>query len=99
MSAVVCHGDHATVCEALAHDLPLVLAPVRADQPVVARQVEDAGAGVTVRYGRVRADELRSALSAVLGDPAHREAAARVNASFAAAGGVTEAADRLEKIA
>jgi UDP:flavonoid glycosyltransferase YjiC (YdhE family) len=58
----------------------------------------DAGAGVTVRYGRVQADELRSALGAVLDDPSFGEAAARVGASFGAAGGVSEAADRLEKL-
>jgi UDP:flavonoid glycosyltransferase YjiC (YdhE family) len=58
----------------------------------------DAGAGVTVRYGRVQADELRTALGTVLDDSSFREAAARVGASFSAAGGVSEAADRLEKL-
>ena len=99
MAAVVSHGGHNTVCETLAQGLPLVVAPIRADQPVVARQVADAGAGVTVRYGRVGPDELRSALGAVLEDASYREAAARVAASFAAAGGAARAADRLEKLA
>jgi MGT family glycosyltransferase len=98
MSAVVSHGGHNTVCEALANGLPLVVAPIRADQPVVARQVEAAGAGLSVRYGRVRPDELRSALSAVLERGTYREAAARVSESFAAAGGAAHAADRLEKL-
>ncbi|GAA2414404.1 glycosyltransferase [Actinomadura vinacea] len=99
MSAVVSHGGHNTVCEALAHGLPLVVAPIRADQPVVARQVVGAGAGITVRYGRVGAGELRSALGSVLGNAAYREAAVRVGESFAAAGGAAHAADRLEKLA
>jgi MGT family glycosyltransferase len=98
MSAVVSHGGHNTVCEALAGGLPLVVAPIRADQPVIARQVEAAGAGITVRYGRARAGELRSALAAVLEQDAYREAAARVSESFAAAGGAAHAADRLEKL-
>ncbi len=98
LDAVLCHGGHNTVCEALAYGLPLVVAPVRDDQPIVARQVTEAGAGVRVRFGRARTDELQQALEAVLDDPAHRRAARRIQASFAAAGGATAAADRLEKL-
>ncbi|MGP8297437.1 glycosyltransferase [Streptomyces inhibens] len=98
LDAVLCHGGHNTVCEALAYGLPLVVAPVRDDQPIVARQVTEAGAGVRVRFGRARTDEVRQALAAVLDNPAHRSAARRIQASFAAAGGATTAADRLEKL-
>ncbi|WTG24639.1 glycosyltransferase [Streptomyces decoyicus] len=99
LDAVLCHGGHNTVCEALAHGLPLVVAPVRDDQPIVARQVAESGAGVRVRFGRARADELHRALAAVLDEPAHRRAARRIQASFAGAGGARTAADRLEKLA
>ncbi|MFG2244196.1 nucleotide disphospho-sugar-binding domain-containing protein [Spirillospora sp. NPDC048823] len=99
VSAVVCQGDHDTVCTSLSQGLPLVAAPDRDDQPVIARQVEAAGAGIAVRYSRVRPDELRTALAAVLTDGPHRPAAERVAASIASAGGAAEAADRLEKIA
>ncbi|MEV4259504.1 nucleotide disphospho-sugar-binding domain-containing protein, partial [Spirillospora sp. NPDC049652] len=98
LSAVVTHGGHNTVCEALAHGLPLVVAPIRDDQPVIARQVEAAGAGRMVRFARIRADELRTALTGVLTDPAYREAAARIRDSFDAAGGAARAADLLEKL-
>ncbi|MCX5611011.1 MULTISPECIES: glycosyltransferase [unclassified Streptomyces] len=98
LDAVVCHGGHNTVCEALAFGLPLVVAPIRDDQPIVARQVVDAGAGVRVRFGRTRAEELRDALTAVLDEPGHRRSARRIQASFAAAGGAAAAADRLEKL-
>jgi UDP:flavonoid glycosyltransferase YjiC (YdhE family) len=98
LDAVICHGGHNTVCEALAHGLPLVVAPVRDDQPIVAQQVVAAGAGIRVRFGRPRADEIHAAMSAVLDDPHHRRAARRIQASFAAAGGASAAADRLEKL-
>ncbi|MCX5380507.1 glycosyltransferase [Streptomyces sp. NBC_00091] len=98
LDAVVCHGGHNTVCEALAYGLPLVVAPIRDDQPIVARQVALAGAGVRVRFGRTGAEELRDALTAVLDDPGPRRAARRIQASFAAAGGAAAAADRLEKL-
>ncbi|MFD3759126.1 glycosyltransferase [Streptomyces sp. NPDC058622] len=98
LDAVVCHGGHNTVCESLAHGLPLVVAPIRDDQPIVARQVVAAGAGVRVRFGRTRAEELRDALTAVLDEPGPRRGARRIQASFAAAGGAAAAADRLEKL-
>lgn len=69
LDAVVSHGGHNTVCEALAYGLPLVVAPIRDDQPIVARQVVEAGAGVRVRFGRTRTEELCDALTAVLDDP------------------------------
>ncbi|MBT2388570.1 glycosyltransferase [Streptomyces sp. ISL-1] len=98
LDAVVCHGGHNTVCEALAHGLPLVVAPVRDDQPIVAQQVAAAGAGIRVRFGRPRTEEIHTALNAVLDDPDHHRAARRIQASFAAAGGAAAAADRLEKL-
>jgi UDP:flavonoid glycosyltransferase YjiC (YdhE family) len=97
-SAVVTHGGHNTVCEALAHGLPLVVAPIRDDQPIIAGQVVAAGAGVRVKFGRVSAEGLRAAIDLVLTDPDHRAAAARVQASFAAAGGAPAAAWHLERL-
>ncbi len=98
MDAVVGHGGHNTTCEALAEGLPLVLAPIRDDQPIVAQQVVEAGAGLRVKFGRVRAEGLREALLTVLDDPTYRAAAERIAASFAAAGGAPRAADLLEAL-
>jgi MGT family glycosyltransferase len=98
LSAVVTHGGHNTVCEALAHGLPLVVAPIRDDQPIIAQQVADAGAGVRVRFGRLRAAELRDSIRAVLDNPGYAAAARRIAGSFAAAGGAVTAADHLEKL-
>jgi MGT family glycosyltransferase len=99
LDAVVSHAGHNTVCEALAHGLPLVVAPIRDDQPVVARQVVDAGCGVRVRYGRLAPQALREAVHQVLEEPRFRQAAARVRASFEAAGGAPRAAALLEELA
>ncbi|GHI09337.1 glycosyl transferase [Streptomyces cellostaticus] len=99
MDAVVCHAGHNTVCEALWHGVPLVVAPIRDDQPVVASQVVDAGAGVRVRFGRVTALRLGAALDTVLHDRAHRAAAVRVRTAFRAAGGARAAAAHLERLA
>ncbi|MCH6163145.1 glycosyltransferase [Streptomyces marispadix] len=100
IDAVVCHGGHNTVCESLWHGLPLVLAPIRDDQPIVSGQVVDAGAGVRVRFNRVDAARLGAAVEAVL-DPArgHRAAAEEIGRSLRDAGGAPAAADHLGRIA
>ena len=98
MAAVVSHGGHNTVCESLAHGLPLVVTPIRDDQPLIAQQVADAGAGIRLRFGRLRTEALRDAVRAVLDDPAYHTAAGRIRDSFAAAGGAVTAADHLEKL-
>jgi MGT family glycosyltransferase len=99
LSAVVSHGGLNTVCEALAHGVPLVVAPIKDDQPINAAQVEGAGAGIRVRFARAGPEELRAAVLAVLDDPAYRAAAGRVRDSFAAAGGAEAAARHLERLA
>jgi MGT family glycosyltransferase len=98
-SAVVSHCGHNTVCETLAHGLPIVAAPIRDDQPMIADQVVAAGAGLRVRFGRVRPELLAGAIDSVLTDPQYAEGARAVAASFAAAGGPEEAARRLVALA
>jgi MGT family glycosyltransferase len=98
VSAVLCHGGHNTVCESLAHGVPLVVAAVRSDQPIIAEQVVRAGAGVRVKFARVTVPMLQHALQAVLTDPVHRAGATRMQAALATAGGPPEAADRLEAL-
>lgn len=96
VAAIVCHAGHNTVVEALAHGLPLVLAPIRDDQPVVAQQVVRAGAGVQIRFGRIRADGLSAAVRSVLDEPGYSLRAQEIQASFTAAGGAPLAAQRIE---
>jgi MGT family glycosyltransferase len=96
VDAVVTHGGHNTVCESLARGLPLVLAPIRDDQPIIAEQVVRAGAGLRVRFGRVGPDELGDVIERVLAEPSFRSAAGRIRDSFDRAGGAPAAADAVE---
>jgi UDP:flavonoid glycosyltransferase YjiC (YdhE family) len=98
LDAVVGHAGLNTVCESLAYGVPLVVAPIKGDQPFNAAAIAAAGAGLRVRFTRSTAGELREALVRVLDDPSFRDAAGRVGASFKAAGGAAAAADRLEAI-
>ena len=96
---VVCHGGHNTVCETLWHGLPLVVAPIRDDQQLVAGQVVAAGAGRRLRFARATAAQVGAAVDAVLSDPAYPAGARAVQDSFRAAGGTGAAADHLVQLA
>lgn len=93
--AVICHGGHNTVCEALSFGVPLIVAPIRDDQPMVADQVVRAGAGLRVRFDRVGVRQIGEALDMVLSDAQYRVCASRIRDSFEAAGGANAAAERL----
>ncbi|MFB7915818.1 glycosyltransferase [Streptomyces sp. NPDC056061] len=98
VGAVVCHAGHNSVCEALWHGVPLVVAPIRDDQPVVAGQVVDAGAGVRVRFGRVTVQKLGSVVDSVLDDTGYRDRAHRIRTALRSAGGARAAALRLGEL-
>lgn len=99
LAAVVCHAGLNTTCEALAHGIPLLVAPIKHDQPIVAGQVAAAGAGVRLRFARATPEQLRAAVTALLDEPSYRGAAARIRESFAAAGGAAAAATHLASVA
>lgn len=93
LTAVICHAGHNTVCESLSHGLPMIVAPIRDDQPVIAQQVVDAGAGLYMRYGKVSVAVARETVQRLLAEPQFRENAERLAASFRRLGGAGQAAD------
>lgn len=92
LDAVIAHGGLNTTIEALASGVPLVVAPMRNDQPETARQVVAAGAGVRVNFRRATTKDIATAVTTVFDDPAYRTAARRIAESFRVAGGAAEAA-------
>lgn len=95
---VVSHAGHNTVCETLSHGKPMVLAPIRDDQPIIARQVVNAGAGVSVRFGKVTAAAARQAIDSVLADDRYLFSARRIQQSFQALSGAKQAVCVMEDI-
>jgi MGT family glycosyltransferase len=89
---VICHAGHNTVCEALSRGLPLIVAPIRDDQPVIARQVIDAGAALFMRHGKVTAATARTLIETLLSEPALAANARRLSQELLAAPGATGAA-------
>ena len=97
-SAVISHAGHNTVVESLLAGVPLVVAPIRDDQPVIAGQVVAAGAGVRVHFGRVQPSGLREATLQVLEESSYRESARRLAQGFQEAGGAQRASDTVEAL-
>jgi MGT family glycosyltransferase len=94
-AVVVCHGGQNTVSESLHAGVPLVVAPIRDDQSMLAQQVVEAGAGLRLRFDRAGADDLRKAITSLLTRPHFARNAARIRASYLAAGGAALAAQLL----
>lgn len=97
---VVCHGGNNTVTEALTAGLPVLVAPFSTDQFAGAEDLRRAGLGDAVDPATTTADEIATALTALLAGDAARRAAAlgaelrRVPGAFEAAAAVETAAAR-----
>ncbi len=111
LAAVVCHGGFGTVFGALGHGVPVVCAPMSADQPFNASAVAGVGAGISLatqfgagalfpalQAGEPRVGDVASAVGRALDDPELRAGAARVAAEMAAQRSPAEAADLVEQL-
>ncbi|MEU8543624.1 nucleotide disphospho-sugar-binding domain-containing protein [Streptomyces sp. NPDC048717] len=80
---LITNGGYGGTQAALAHGVPLVVAGAGEDKPEVAARVEWTGTGVNLRTDTPGDEELRAAVGTVLGNPAHRERAARLARQYA----------------
>jgi UDP:flavonoid glycosyltransferase YjiC (YdhE family) len=92
-AAMLCHGGSGTVLGGLAAGLPMVVAPLFADQPDNARCL--AAAGLCLRVDTPDAPTLRAALASALADDGLRARAAAAAADIAAMPTLEQALDRL----
>jgi zeaxanthin glucosyltransferase len=99
LDAVVCQAGQSTVNEALVHGVPMVVAPIRLAEPVVAEQVTRAGAGVAVSFLEATPAQLAAAVTAVLDEPGYRAHARRIGDEYSAAGGTDAAVAHLVALA
>jgi zeaxanthin glucosyltransferase len=99
LDAVICQAGQSTVNEALAHGVPLVVAPIRLGELAVAEQVTRAGAGIAVSFAGATPAQLAAAVTAVLDEPGYRAQARRIREQFATAGGAGAAAGHLAALA
>ena len=97
-AALVTQCGHGAVIAALRHGLPMVCAPVFADQPDIAARVEYHGAGVRLTT-QSSASQFEEAIASVVNEPSYREAAGALAAQLANEDGVREAAAQIEAVA
>ena len=96
---VVSHGGSGSVVGALAHGLPMLLAPMGADQPSNAGRCEALGLGRVLDVITATPAEVRDAAALLLADPTYRSAADRIREKFVALPGPESTVPLLERLA
>lgn len=92
----ITHGGMNSVNEGLAADVPLLMIPQGGDQFLIARRVQQLGAGKTLSQKGLSAKQVRSSAETILTTPTYRQQSARLGALLRAAGGPPAAADAIE---
>ena len=91
--AMVCHGGSGTLLGGLAAGVPMIVAPLFADQMDNAERLEQANVGLAVP--ELTTGKLRAALERVLGEPRFAERARQIAEGMKHMTTVDEAADRI----
>lgn len=79
---VMTHGDSGTLRTALAHELPMVIVPIAANQPDNAHRCECLEAASVVGRDDRTPAAIRVAVQGVMDDPAHRRNVQRLRADM-----------------
>ncbi|QWG33893.1 macrolide family glycosyltransferase [Bacillus mycoides] len=93
----ITHGGMNSTHEGLYNGVPLIVIPQSADQPVIARQVENLGAGVTLQMQGLTESQLRESVDLVLNNSSFKETALNMKESFRKSGGYEKAVDEIFK--
>ena len=98
-SLVIGHGGHSTTARALAHSIPLLVVPMHPlmDQSAIGQALTRHGAGRMLPKS-ASAGTIRTAVTELLADGAHRTAAARLGDEIRNRDGAALAVDLLETI-
>ncbi|PWW02910.1 MGT family glycosyltransferase [Paenibacillus cellulosilyticus] len=91
----ITHGGMNSTHEGLYYEVPLIVIPQAADQPIIAGQVASIGAGIKLQMQGLTVDQLRDAVDQVLGHASYKEAAKKMSESLHQAGGFKHAVDSI----
>ncbi len=91
------HAGLNTVLDSLTYGVPLIAVPITYEQPAIASRVTWSGTGRVLSLNKLTADRLRGTIQTVLADASYTANAQVVRHSIENAGGVTRAADIVEK--
>ena len=96
-SLTITHAGMNTTLECLTNGVPMVAIPIANDQPGIAARIAWSGTGETIPLNRLTVARLRTAISKVLTQPSYKQNALRLQEAINKAGGVTRAADIIER--
>lgn len=91
----ITHGGMNSTQEGLYYGVPLIVIPQNADQPMIAAQVTNIGAGIQLQMQGLTANQLRESVDHVLGSSSYRNVVANMRESFRQAGGYQQAVDEI----
>lgn len=91
----ITHGGMNSTNEGLYYGVPLIVIPQNADQPIIAEQVANIGAGIKLQMQSLTANQLREAADHVLNHPSFHQAVANIRESFQKLGGYHQAVDEI----
>ncbi|MFI9030981.1 activator-dependent family glycosyltransferase [Streptomyces sp. NPDC053560] len=98
-AAIIHHGGAGTSATALLHGVPQIIIGAHWDAPLMARQLDNAGAGISIRPDDLDADTLRAAVQRVLTDPSLQQGADRLRAEIRSQPTPAELVPTLERLA
>jgi MGT family glycosyltransferase len=96
---VVFHGGSGTLLGVIEQGLPMVVVPIRADQPENAQAVARVGAGMVLTPEKVTPARVRGAVREALREPGYRANAERLQAELRALPPMEHAVCLLERLA
>ncbi|GHI00773.1 macrolide family glycosyltransferase [Neobacillus kokaensis] len=91
----ITHGGMNSVHEGLYNGVPLIVIPQSADQPVIAGQVANIGAGIQLDMQSLTANQMRESADLVLNQSSFRKVAAKMSESLQQSGGYQQAVDEI----
>jgi len=91
----ITHGGMNSTHEGLYYGVPLIVIPQSADQPIIARQVVNIGAGIELQMAGLTANQLREAAEQVLSSASFNNSVITIRETFQNAGGYHQAVDEI----
>lgn len=91
----ITHGGMNSTHEGLYYGVPLIVLPLSAEQPIIAAQVTNIGAGIVLQMQDLTPSQLRNSVNEVLNQSSFQQAVATMRESLHQSGGYRQAVDEI----